>query len=61
MKEYIVTERQIMQGVRFALERSISDSKIVDLLMRPIIEEIETILEDDCEEMTEEMWNSMMV
>lgn len=31
--------------------------KIVDLLMKNIENEIETVIEDDCEKMTDEMWD----
>ena len=58
-KEYIVTEKQILNAVRYALECNIAKSAIVDLLMKNIENVIETILEDDCEEMTEEMWNTL--
>lgn len=60
-KEYIVTERQVEDAVKFGLEQNIKDKAIIDQLMRPIIEELEIVLEDDCEEMTEEMWSAMMV
>lgn len=60
-KEYIVTEHQVIDAVKFGLEQKIKDKDMIDQLMRPIIEEVETLLEDDCDEMTEEMWSAMMV
>lgn len=59
--EYIVKKSQIMNAVRYAIECSISKTEIVDLLMKDVDREISTILEDDCEEMTDEMWSSLMV
>lgn len=55
--EYIVTKSQMLNAVRYALECDIAKSEIVDLLMKNIENEIETVLEDDCEEMTDEMWD----
>ena len=57
--EYIVTKSDILNAVRYALECDFSKSAIVDLLMKDIEEEIETVLEDDCEEMTDEMWETL--
>ena len=51
--EYIVTERTIVQAVKYGLEQSLKDYAIIERLMRPIIEELETVLEDDCEKMTD--------
>lgn len=59
--QYIVEEKLMVNAVKFGLEQSIKDKAIIDQLMRPIIEELEIVLEDDCEEMTEEMWSAMMV
>ena len=50
MVKYIVTEQQMVKAVRYALELNIEDSGIIDILMKDVIEEIETVLEDDCEE-----------
>ena len=47
---YIVKKSQILNGVRFGIEQSIRNEKIVRELMPEIENEIETILEDDCEE-----------
>ena len=60
-KEYIVKEKQMVKAVEDGLKISIKDKAIIDKLMRPIIDELEIVLEDDCEEMTEEMWSAMMV
>lgn len=57
--EYIVTKAKIFNAVRYALECDISKTAIVDLLMKNIEEGIETILEDDCKEMTDEMWDAL--
>lgn len=48
--KYIVTENQILNTVKYALELNILESKIVDILMHDIEEEIEITLCDDCEE-----------
>ena len=48
-KKYIVTERTIVQAVKYGLEQSLKDYSIIERLMRPIIEEIDTVLEEDCE------------
>ena len=53
---YIVTKSEILYGVRHALECDFAKTAIVDLLMINVENEIETILEDDCDEMTDEMW-----
>lgn len=50
MSKFIVTEKQILQAVKYALELNIQESRIVDILMHDVGEEIETILYDDCEE-----------
>lgn len=52
--KYIVTERTIVQAVKYGLEQSLKDYAIIERLMRPIIEEVETVLEDDCETVEEE-------
>lgn len=50
MVKYIVTEQQMVKAVRYALELNIENSGIIDILMKDVIEEIEIVLEDDCEE-----------
>ncbi len=57
--EYIVTKSQIFNAVRYALECDFSQYAIIDLLMKNIEKEIETVLEDDCDEMTDEMWERL--
>lgn len=48
--QYIVRKSQILNGVRFGIEQSIRNEKIVRELMSEIENDVETILEDDCEE-----------
>lgn len=55
-RKYIVTEDQILNGVEWAIEQSISNNTIVRELMTVVENEIETILEDDCEEFNEEYY-----
>lgn len=55
--EYIVSKSQILNGVRWSLERSISNNTIIRELMTVIENEIETILEDDCMEFVMEDWD----
>lgn len=57
--EYIVTKSDMFNAVRYALECDFSKTAIVDLLMKNIEKEIKTVLEDDCEEMTDEMWDAV--
>ncbi len=49
MTKFIVDEKTIWKAVEFGLKESINDSMIVDRLIRPIINELETVLWDDCE------------
>lgn len=51
--KFIITERQILNAVKYALELNIQESKIVDILMHDVKDEIETVLYDDCEEVEE--------
>lgn len=60
-KQYIVTEEQILWAIRSALEEDFSKVAIVELLMKNIEDNLTTVLEDDCDEMTDEMWEMMMV
>jgi hypothetical protein len=53
MKKFIITENQILDAVRYALELNIQESKIVDILMHDVEDEIEIVLYDDCEEVKE--------
>ena len=48
--KFIISEKQILNAVKYALELNIQESKIVDVLMHDIEDEIETVLYDDCEE-----------
>ena len=48
--KFIISEQQIISAVKFAIEQSIQEEKIVDILMHDIEDEIETVLYDDCEE-----------
>lgn len=49
MTKFIVDEKTIWKAVELGLKESIKDSKIVDMLIRPIINELETVLWDNCE------------
>ena len=55
--EYIVTKSQILNGVRWSIEQSISNNTIIRELMTVIENEIETILEDDCMEFVLGDWD----
>ena len=48
--KFIISEKQILSAVKYALELNIKEKKIVDILMHDIDYEIETVLYDDCEE-----------
>ena len=48
--KFIVTEKQIINAVKYALELNIQEQRIVDILMHDVEDEIETVLYDDCEE-----------
>lgn len=48
--KFIITEKQILNAVKYALELNIQESRIVDILMHDVGDEIETVLYDDCEE-----------
>lgn len=48
--KFIITEKQILNAVKYALELNIQEGRIVEILMHDVVEEIETILYDDCEE-----------
>ena len=52
MKEpkFIISEKQILNAVKYALELNIQEQRIVDILMHDVEDEIETVLYDDCEE-----------
>ena len=63
MKEpqYVVTKKQIINTIKSALEDHITNPTIIRELMVSIENNVETVLEDDCEEMTEEMWERFMI
>lgn len=48
--KFIISEKQILNAVKYALELNIQEQKIVDILMHDVEYEIETVLYDDCEE-----------
>ena len=48
--KFIISEKQILNAVKYALELNIQESKIVDILMHDVEEELEIVLYDDCEE-----------
>jgi hypothetical protein len=56
MKEpkYIVTKSDILNSVRFAIERLLSNDLIITELTEMIGEEIQDTLEQDCEEYQED-------
>lgn len=51
--KYIITEKQILNAVKYALELNIQESRIVDILMHDVEDELETVLHDDCEKVEE--------
>lgn len=59
--KYIVEGQEIINTVRSALEDNIQNRTIIIELMTCIENNIWTVLEDDCEEVTEEIWNAWMV
>lgn len=52
--KFIISEKQILKAVKYALELNIQEQRIVDILMHDVEDEIETVLYDDCEEVQEE-------
>ena len=46
--KFIISEKQILSSVKYALELNIQERRIVDILMHDIEDEIETVLYDDC-------------
>ena len=48
--KFIITEKQILNAVKYALELNIQEQRIVDIFMHDVEDEIETVLYDDCEE-----------
>ena len=56
--KFIITEKQILNAVKYALELNIQEQRIVDILMHDVENEIETVLYDDCEEVQAESEDS---
>lgn len=52
--KYIVTKSDILNSVRFAIERLLSNDLIITELTEMIGEEIQDTLEQDCEEYHED-------
>lgn len=48
--KFIISEKQILNAVKYALELNIQEQRIVDILMHDVENEMETVLYDDCEE-----------
>ena len=55
---YIVTKGALSSTVMDALRKEFTSTSIADTIHKRIMYNIETVLEDDCEEVTEEMWNA---
>ena len=51
--KFIISEKQILKAVKYALELNIQEQRIVDILMHDVEDEMETVLYDDCEEYKE--------
>lgn len=49
MDKFIVDEETIVKDVKFGLAENVKDSVILDRLISPIIDELDTVLWDDCE------------
>lgn len=47
---FVISEKQILKAVKYALELSIQEQRIVDILMHDVEDELDTVLYDDCEE-----------
>ena len=48
--KFIISEKQILNAIKYALELNIQEQRIVNILMHDVEDEIETVLYDDCEE-----------
>lgn len=55
--KFIISEKQILKAVKYALELNIQEQRIVDILMHDVEDEMETVLYDDCEEYKESETN----
>ena len=53
--KFIISEQQILIGVKYALEQNIKKKEMVDIIMCDVIDEIETVLYDDCDIYEEEI------
>ena len=51
--KFIISEKQILKAVKYALELNIQEQRIVDILMHDVEDEMETVLYDDCEKYKE--------
>ena len=51
--KFIISEKQILKAVKYALELNIQEQRIVDILMHDVEDEMDTVLNDDCEEYKE--------
>ena len=47
--QYIVTEDQLLSTIKSALQEHITNPTIIRELMKSIENNVETVLEDDCE------------
>ena len=52
--KFVISKKQILNAVKYALELNIQEQRIVDILMHDVEDEIETVLYDDCEEVQAE-------
>lgn len=52
--KFIISEKQILNAVKYALELNIQEQRIVDILMHDVEDELDTVLYDDCEEVQAE-------
>ena len=51
--KFIVSQNQILDAVEYALELNIQNQRILNILMQDVTKEVETVLNDDCEEVEE--------
>ena len=63
MKEtkYIVTTRQINGEVKSTLSHIFADKEIAEMIRKKIMHDICDMLEDDCDEFSDDMWEAFMV
>ena len=48
--KFIISEKQILNAVKYALELNIQEQRMVDILMHDVEDELDTVLYDDCDE-----------